>query len=97
MWLAWRTPSQQILSLPWLNRRRPYSRRPDPGRASIQSALSWVLTVIQQTSFDVVEVDTRHTLADGAEVTVRQVFVGEIGAHGLLVRLQCYAPYPPPA
>lgn len=81
------------------------------GREAIRGALVGVFQVIQQPGFTVrhafagtdnpataaVEVDTQHVLTDGSSVEFPQVFIGEIDADGLLVRLESYTPHPPPA
>jgi ketosteroid isomerase-like protein len=81
------------------------------GREAIRGALAGVFQVLAQPGFTVrhafagadnpavaaVEVDTRHVLADGGSVEFPQVFVGEVDADGLLLRLESYLPYPPPA
>jgi ketosteroid isomerase-like protein len=81
------------------------------GRDAIRDALGFVFSLVTQPGFTVrhafsstddphvasVEVDTHHTFADGTQSNFPQVFVGEIGADGLLRRLQSYPPYPPPS
>jgi ketosteroid isomerase-like protein len=80
------------------------------GREAIRDAVAAMFGFIQQPGFTVrhafagadnpavaaVEVDTHHVLADGSTVDLPQVFVGEVDADGLLVRLQSYTPHPPP-
>ena len=77
------------------------------GREAIREALAGMFGFLTQPGFAVrhtfagtgnsaaVEVDTHHVLADGSTVDHPQVFVGEVDADGLLVRLQSYTPHPP--
>jgi ketosteroid isomerase-like protein len=77
------------------------------GREAIRDALAGMFAFIEQPGLTVrhtfasadnlaaAEVDTHHVLADGSTVEHPQVFIGELDADGLLVRLRSYTPHPP--
>jgi hypothetical protein len=81
------------------------------GHDAIRQGLAWALGILEQPGFTVrhklwsperprvaaVEVDTDHRMMGGATLRFPQVFVAELGDDGLLLRLQSYAPHPPPA
>lgn len=77
------------------------------GRAAIAQGLATAFELIRQPGLHprrwweagdstVVEVDTHHVLANGAELRFPQVFVCDLRG-GRVARLQVYGPYPPPA
>lgn len=80
------------------------------GHDAMRDGLAWGLGMLEQPGFTVrhelsgpddgrvaaIEVDTNHRLVGGATLAFLQLFVGETGDDGLLRRMQCYTPYPPP-